>query len=369
MNMTKSCIVSPCGTSLLTNGTDNDMRRLLTKHANAAHLTDIPADDRIHLKYRVEQVRKEALKLSPADIVHKSAELNAIVKFYHGKLQPGPDFHLLVCTDTWLGEQTASIIQQWLAQHDQTVDIRKQTDLQTAELAAFQLALSDMVGFFSQTLPAYKQQQYKIVFNLTGGFKSVQGFLQTLAMFYADEVVYVFESGLDLLKIPRIPVRLSSIDVIRSHTGFFRNLARGIPVHPGTEALHDIPETLLMTIGDDITLSPWGTLVWEEARKPIYAEGLLPPDCDRLRFTRKFRDKIEALDGERTKIINERMDQLARHLADETFHPRSLGFKQLKVPRTPATHELYAWSDKDARRIFGHFEDRRFVIDDLNEHL
>jgi len=30
---------------------------------------------------------------------------------------------------------------------------------------------------------------------------------------------------------------------------------------------------------------------------------------------------------------------------------------------------LHIGDDKDARRIFGHFEDQRFVIDDLNEHF
>ncbi|PNK00579.1 hypothetical protein CEP12_18985, partial [Cylindrospermopsis raciborskii S14] len=97
-------------------------------------------------------------------------------------------------------EQTATLVEQWLRERGFTVNRIRQTDLQTKDIESFQIALSDIVEFFENTIPGYRDSQHKIIFNLTGGFKSVQGFLQTLATFYADETIYIFETAKDLLR-------------------------------------------------------------------------------------------------------------------------------------------------------------------------
>jgi hypothetical protein len=39
-------------------------------------------------------------------------------------------------------------------------------------------------------------------------------------------------------------------------------------------------------------------------------------------------------------------------------------------PHPQATHECDAWSDKDAKRLYGHFEaTETFIIDSLSSHL
>ena len=49
----------------------------------------------------------------------------------------------------------------------------------------------------------------------------------------------------------------------------------------------------------------------------------------------------------------------------------SLDLKALRGnPRPPSTHEIDAWSDGDAKRIFGHFEGgNHFVLDKLDSGL
>src|SRR5699024_1659300 len=139
-----------------------------------------------------------------------SAELNGILTFYEDKLHKRQqDQHYLLCTDTWLGEQTAQLVKFWLEKHGLGVQLYRQSDLKTEDLTSFQLALSEIVKKFSVIIEGYCNQEYYIVFNLTGGFKSVQGFLQTLAMFYADEAIYIFETGTELLRIPRLPLQMS----------------------------------------------------------------------------------------------------------------------------------------------------------------
>jgi len=64
------------------------------------------------------------------------------------------------------------------------------------------------VKFIEDNLIGYKRNGYRVIFNLTGGFKSVQGFLQSIASLYADEAVYVFETASELLRAPRMPLRL-----------------------------------------------------------------------------------------------------------------------------------------------------------------
>ena len=78
----------------------------------------------------------------------------------------------------------------------------------------------------------------------------------------------------------------------------------------------------------------------------------------------------EPLAADRLELINNRIDQLNKHLADNHYNPPSLDFKQLKgKSMAPSTHEIDAWSDQDAKRIFGHFEGRIFVLDKLDKGL
>ncbi len=127
-------------------------------------------------KKRIKEVKDLILSLSPKEVTRYSAELNAIVKFYNGLLQED-DYHFLLCTDTYLGEQTGNMIKEWLeANKVKNVQLYRQMDLQTNDIDAFQMALSEMVDMFERLIPAFKRRNFKIIFNLTGGFKSVQGF-------------------------------------------------------------------------------------------------------------------------------------------------------------------------------------------------
>jgi len=366
--MSPNFILSPCGTSLLTNQADERSRKLVSIYANTQKLEQIPSEDRQVLENLVRDVKA---KLDKADIdlaAKMSAELNGITKFYNGQMRRDRDFFVLLCTDTWLGKSTADLVKGWLnLKGCACVEVKRQDDLQTADIELFQSALSDLVEWSESTISGYRKSGYHVVFNLTGGFKSVQGFLQTLATFYADETIYIFETATDLLRIPRLPVKMVATESVLANLNAFRRLALYLSVGN----IRDIPETLLLRVDDEVRLSAWGDLVWKQTKPQIYGEMLHPSPSEKLVFSASFINSVNGLSADRLEIINHRLDQLACYLEKvESPNPRSLDFKQLRRnPCPPATHEIDAWSDQDAKRLYGHFEGDRFVLDRLGVHL
>jgi len=362
-------VLSPCGTSLLTNGPSDEQRKLVNQYANMKALEAIPAPDQRSLQNRVSEIRGRLQAASIEDAARMSAELNAIIKLYKGRFNSPGDQHCLLCTDTWIGETTAGLVKSWLeAQGLRNVQVDRIRDLQTADLMAFQLALSDLVDWSEREIEP-RRNSYHVVFNLTGGFKAVQGFLQTLAMFYADETIYIFETATELLRIPRLPVKMDAEQIVGDNLTAFRRLANDLRVDPAV--LRGIPETLLWTIDGKSSLSPWGDLVWNQTKQKFYKESVHPDVSSRIVFSDSFQRSIRGLAPDRVQLINQRLDQLACYLERPGHpNPRSLDFKKLSDnPRPPSTHEIDAWSDQDAKRIFGHYDGDRFILDKLDRSL
>jgi putative CRISPR-associated protein (TIGR02619 family) len=354
----------------LTNGSTEDERRLLSRHSNTKSLDEMGAD-RAAVEKRVAAVRARVCAANAEDARLASAELNGILMLRDEQPEAPRDYHILLCTDTWLGEQTGSIVKEWLrANGFQSVEVRRQTDLQTKNLQLFQSALSDLVHTLGSEIEGYRQQGYRVLFNLTGGFKSVQGFLQTLGNLYADETLYVFEApGSPLLRIPRLPVKMVAPDAVRQHLRVFRRLANGLAV--AETDLADVPETFLLRIDSEVTLSPWGAVVWEEVRKEFYGEKVWPCPTDRAAFAAGFLKSTEGQPSDRLVNLNDKVDKLSVFLEGDQKHPlQSLDLKPLRNnPNPPSTHEFDAWADRDAKRVFCHYEADRLILDRLGAAL
>ncbi len=246
------------------------------------------------------------------------------------------------------------------------MDIRCQKDLQTADMVSFQWALSDLTAWCAETVAGFMQSHHA-VFNLTGGFKSVQGFLLTLSSFYAHEAVYIFEAG-GLLRIPRLPIRMDAEQTVLAHLDFFRRAAANLPAQPeGTLA-----DTMYVVMDGQNTLSAWGELVWRQTRNAVYSLEIHPPPSDMLRYGPGFMKSVANLDQDRKILLNTRIDQLAAHLENTQSRrsPASLDFKRMQGnPCPPSTHEMDAWADRAAARLFGHFKGPVFILDRLGRHL
>ncbi|HEX9640384.1 MAG TPA: putative CRISPR-associated protein [Candidatus Krumholzibacteria bacterium] len=352
-------LVSTCGTSLLTNGASADDRTWLTKVANdvevdMARLTPIVEDRRAQLAAADEPTRREM-----------SAELNGI----HAVLDryvPRQVFHLLVHTDTAPGKAAARLIQEALGNATLLVSA---SGLRTDELASFRAALADLTKQLDELVESYRAQGWFVVFNLTGGFKSLNGYLQTLAMISADRCVFLFEGAPELMEIPRLPVRLAEIEELREHATIFRQLAVGYTVRPDTAK--GGPDALLMELDGEVTTSVLGDMVWARHRATLFTEKLQPPLSGKMRVADRVQKVFVGLEAMWKVQVNEALDEFSAYLDHGRSLLKSRTFKKLQGdPVLGSTHELYAWSDGAAGRLFGHYDANGiFVFDRLSNHL
>jgi hypothetical protein len=103
-------------------------------------------------------------------------------------------------------------------------------------------------------------------------------------MFYADEIVYIFEAETaDLIKIPRLPIKIDT-QIIQDRAVEFTLMAAGKLY--SVEALADVPESLLEIDGQDATLSDWGLLVWNRTKAELLKDKLL--DFPMLHYAPSF---------------------------------------------------------------------------------
>jgi len=362
----QTIILSTCGTSLLTNIAGND-RSLITRYANVREFKDIPENDRALLTSLINEMRQRLLDSTPEQTAELSAELNGLLRYYQNRLDSSRDTHWLIATETCLGRATADAIAKVLERFRHQVQVRTIQDLRTNSLEEFRSAMTELARLCTEEVQGYRNSGWKVIFNLTGGFKSVQGFMQALGMLYADESVYVFERTDELLRLPRLPIRLDADRLVEEHQLILRRLTAKLPVS-STQA-KDVPDTLIMEIDNQVALSAWGEVIWAEAGRKLLEKRLWEPVDNKLRFGPSFEKSVDNYSGARKKIINERLAQLARHLDEPGYNPASLDFKKLQGKHEPWTHECDAWSDQDAKRIFGHFENAIFVVDALDKGL
>lgn len=360
----KLLLLSTCGTSLFTNGAPEDVRVWLSRVSNHATLE---AGDEARLTAHADERRKLLLGSDDATQRRLSAELNGIGAVLE-RWRPSDVHHLLVPSGTAVGGAAADLVAETLAARRQKVDQLTCGGLKADDPASFREAVADLTMQLERQLPSWQKQGWKVLFNLAGGFKSVNAYLQALGMLYADWCVFLFESSPTLIEIPKLPVRLADLEEVRRHLDVFRRLAARYPVPEADGA--GISESLLLPLEGELGLSVWGDVVWVRSREAVLSERLFEPLSSKLVLRPTLHKEFYALEVKRKVQANERLDEFSAHLDTGRRLSQSATFKKLKGdPSPPSTHELYAWSDGDARRFLGHYEGERFVIDTLARHL
>ncbi len=296
----KQLVVSTVGISVLLNALDaseDTWRARLNQAANDPQLTGELAQKADSL------VEKAAARLRESDVTTRriaSAELNGLYGIYGGELAAGKaDMHYLIATDTALGRKAADVISAFLRGNGLPVDIYVPPSLSTATPSGFSSGIKELIQWCERTIPGYRDAGYRVVFNLTAAFKSLQGYLNIMGMFYADEMVYIFETGSQLLSIPRLPLQVD-INALREHRLELAMMAQG---HIFTrEQVSNVPSGLLdIDEQGNSCLSDWGLLVWNRVRQKLLGEELLP--FPRLQYTDAFRrDFRQAPPAERATL-------------------------------------------------------------------
>lgn len=365
-------VVSTCGTSTLSNTAEGDALLLLRRTANQGEQA-LSTDDRAVIDAVAGQARKRLQGSDRAAARVASAELNALLGLdeSEGRRRGRPDLHYLVATDTYQGGLAAEVLAEALPRlwPNSAANVHCEPGLNTSSAEGFSAAMSGLGRWIDDLVG--QLDGYRVVFNPTGGFKGVLGMLQTFGMFYADETVYLFEGkGAPLLRIPRLPVRLDAGAVMLEHRELFRRLAvySAVPVDELGSLRHS---TLVLVVDDEATLSAWGELLWRQTRAEAYGDALLPPLSEAVRYGDRFAKEAARLPADRLVVLNGRIDDLSRYLdGGRRAMPRSLSYKLLQGdPVSGSSHELYAWSDGGAARVFCHEEDGTVVLDTLGAHL
>jgi putative CRISPR-associated protein (TIGR02619 family) len=365
------CMVATCGTSVLTNQLpkeEPELFGLLRRHANAADAAEVPQEDRAKIEAWVARRRAELEQAGEEQARSVSAELSSMLAY--GVPQAGFLYYILT-SDTWLGRQTGELVAGFLAaRFGVQAQMQPVKDLQTADQAGFSAAVVELVRFVTEQIRPLSGA-YHIVFNPTGGFKAVSGVMQTLAMLVADETIYIFEGTKNLLRLPRLPVKLDTEGVVRAHLAAFRLMGEcGEAL--GAAEVAGIPSVFLMEVDGEHVLSAWGELVWRSHRDGLYDEQLWPSPSERVVFGAGF-EKAADDDNVRRYMreVNRRVDQLVRYMASGgKYNPPSLDVHL--VQGEPAKRHKWmcdAWAARGAWRIYFNVEGEAAVLGMIGEGL
>jgi putative CRISPR-associated protein (TIGR02619 family) len=278
----KNLIISTVGTSLITNGATDEEKTLLYNYSNDTS-EECPKEVKELITNQFARVSK---KLSDSDnhtIRKVSAELNGIYGIYNENINARRyDLHFLISTNTYQGIKSAEVIKKFLQTHEIVCEIITPKKLSTKNKTDFSEGIKELLKWFDETLDGYKQSGYKIIFNLTGGFKSLQGYLNTIAMFYADKIIYIFESANELIEIPRLPIQIDYTPFnINKDKLLLLNASKIFDIKDFT----DFPETIFDSIDNKVILSVWGEVMWNKVKYDLFDKL---PELPYIKFHNNF---------------------------------------------------------------------------------
>lgn len=271
----KRFIVSTIGTSILTNSidraTEGDWFGILADSANLKE-NELSEESKRVIDTLAERAREKLNENNVQTNRRASAELNGIYGIYGGALPDNTDdLHYLICTDTAQGQKTGELIKNFLEAKSFAVEIFKPPGLSAKDTESFTAGVKSLIEWLENNMSEQRDEDYRVIFNLVGGFKALQGYMQTFGAFYADEVVYLFEKSSDLIRIPRLPIKIDT-DVSQKYRKEFASMVSG-KTYPRNE-LSGIPETLLEFLEEDnddtdTGLSAWGRLIWSRTKEDL----------------------------------------------------------------------------------------------------
>ncbi|GHV28294.1 hypothetical protein FACS1894167_04910 [Synergistales bacterium] len=357
------CVISTCGTSGLTNIESRGKRGEFSvlKLANKTK-EELTPEELSYLDGLLGLLREESMTWDAAAAKRGSAELNSLLAYYDNQVLKGAaNQHYFISSDTYVGKECAQIAADWLTLQgdDFHAEVHTVPGLNTNDYFSFKEAMSELAKWCAEFIePMRADPRYVVAFNLNGGFKSVQGFMQTLGMFYADETFYQFQGTDALLRIPRLPIDINTevrIEIER-HFDAYRKLSIGLPVTSAeVEGIH---ESMLFTDGKDYTLSAWGEIFWSRFKRMFYEESFKKPPYIDIRIKSSFLKDLKQFEQDKQALysVNERLDDLARYLLTKVkYNPKRLYVHQIisKFKEAPdCTDEFYAWSHCGAWRVF-----------------
>lgn len=264
----KNLIISTVGTSLISNVASKEEQKQLYKYSNCSS-KECPQEIIELIDLLFEKVVAKIDSLDNHSLRRISAELNGILGFYNENFSNGiNDLHFLISTDTYQGIKSAEVLKNYLETKKINVQLSIPKGLSTKNKDKFSEGIKELLKLFDDFLPGFHKDGYEIIFNLTGGFKSLQGYLNTIAMFYADKIIYIFESEqAELIEIPRLPIKINSKP--------FKNykdklLLLNANKEYNIDEFRNFPEAAIDIIDNKVILSIWGEVIWNKIKYKLF---------------------------------------------------------------------------------------------------
>lgn len=219
-----------------------------------------------------------------------SAELNALYTYDEKhKSDKTTDVHYLIHTDTITGELSARYVKEMIENDGyKQVNLVKIDELNTKNTYQFNQGIKNLFHWLNLNLQK-SDAKTEIIFNLTGGFKALQGYMNTAGMLYADKIIYIFETNADLVEIDKLPIVLDQ-KTIKPYAKHF--LLAEIMNTVEAKYLEQIIPIYKHVIDEFAELSPIGLLAWLAFKKEILNDSLL--SFEHLEYQNSFKDDFKA---------------------------------------------------------------------------
>ena len=309
-------VISTVGTSVLTNQIDRDIddNDCYERLQQTANYTDKEIQDYPEIEPIISDLKERAEKELYSDNTDKirqsSAELNGIYGLYNDQIEQGiPDMHLLVTTDTAQGRVSAEVVESFLKSKGLTnISTHAQPGLSTASSDIFVEGMAKLIPSMQEIIKDCKNSRYTICFNLVGGFKALQGYFNTIGMFYADEIIYVFEGSNQLIKIPKLPVKVD-VSEIEPYKVQLAMMDVG-EISTSWEEAQEVPKEWVFVIEPKMTLSAWGELLWDQCKEELLSKER-PLPFPKLEYHQSFLDDYQAKPANEKIILQENLARAA----------------------------------------------------------
>lgn len=321
-------VISSVGTSLLTNQVykylSDDIEHSLNRLEDAANYTDEEIkrhEDIWQTVQELEEYAKDTLASNDVKEVRKaSAELNGIYELYDNQIDDAKlDHHYLIATETAQGEITANLVKNFLRGKVAVVEIYTPDKLSTVSTKNFHNGIDDLIDWIHRKSKEY--ENYDIYFNLVGGFKALQGCMNTIGMFYADKIVYVFEGKYSkLITIPRLPVTIDT-NKLKDHAATLTLLDVGTSLSP--EQTATVPEAMVTEVDGKMKISNWGDLIWKQCEEDFLSKELL--NFPRISYEDTFRGDYKKISDINDKVrLQKTIAKVSRLLEESNGNTRQV---------------------------------------------
>jgi CRISPR/Cas system-associated protein Csm6 len=329
-------IITTVGTSLLTNalGT-NTSRNLGFKRTKGLRFNE--SENRKHQIDEIKRALKKYIERTDASV---SAEIDSIIKIAN-EYKEECDVYL-IATDTIQSPICAEYIQKWFEQKNtafiSTIHFRNSAefiieDLQVKEKQAFER--KGLTNLFDKINAIAGEYWDNIVFNITGGYKSLIPFMSITAQINNVLTYYNFQETkddhFDLLKIPNIPINVDYA-LFDKYWEEIEKIATTGEIIDNYQLRQDL-ESILEIEGDMMILSSLGYVLWGNY-KSRYFLFYCPDDVYK---------SIENTD-ELKKIIQEDFSRMEMRLSHINPEPNN---HKLTYKRARSVQRIYYFYDNE----------------------